>query len=308
MARSVAAMALLAFLGTAPLALAQTGRVAGDVVDETGGALPGATVTLSGPGLSRVVQTDGAGAFVLDRLETGTYSVAISLAGFSPEAREVAISEDPVDLGSITLRLAGFGDTVVVTASRSEVRLVDAPVTTSVISSDTLEASPATNYGDVLRTVPGVNVVQLSARDVNVTSRQATGGGGQLAARPDGRTKRLPRLLRPGALGPPPHQHRRHRSDRGRAGAGVGDVGRQRHDRRGQHSHEVAAGIGRHDGDLHRRRDRSGRGGRPRGGARGRSSGPTRRSRARRRTGWPTASAPATSRRTPSRARPAASP
>ena len=33
MARSVAAIILLAFLGTAPLALAQPGRVAGDVVD-----------------------------------------------------------------------------------------------------------------------------------------------------------------------------------------------------------------------------------------------------------------------------------
>ena len=175
MARGVTAIILLAFLGTAPLALAQTGRLAGDVVDETGGALPGAMVTLSGLGLSRAVQTDGAGAFVLDRLPAGTYTLTIALSGFSPGTREVVVAGDPVDLGRITLGIASFGDTVVVTASRSEVRVVDAPVTTSVISSDTLEASPATNYGDVLRSVPGVNVVQLSARDVNVTSRQATG-------------------------------------------------------------------------------------------------------------------------------------
>src|SRR5438552_9069032 len=45
----------------------------------------------------------------------------------------------------------------------------------SVISGDALAALPAQNYGDVLRSVPGVNVVQLSARDINVTSRQATG-------------------------------------------------------------------------------------------------------------------------------------
>jgi outer membrane receptor protein involved in Fe transport len=37
-----------------------------------------------------------------------------------------------------------------------------------------LRASPAQNYGDLLRRVPGLNVIQLSARDINITSRQAT--------------------------------------------------------------------------------------------------------------------------------------
>ena len=44
----------------------------------------------------------------------------------------------------------------------------------SVLSSDTIAASPAQNYGDLLRSVPGVNVIQTSARDVNLTSRQGT--------------------------------------------------------------------------------------------------------------------------------------
>src|SRR5207247_3869202 len=48
------------------------------------------------------------------------------------------------------------------------------PVTMSVLSSATLRSTPAQNYGDLLRGVPGVNVIQLSARDINITSRQAT--------------------------------------------------------------------------------------------------------------------------------------
>ena len=44
----------------------------------------------------------------------------------------------------------------------------------SVISAAEIRTSPAQNYGDLLRSVPGMNVIQLSARDVNVTSRQAT--------------------------------------------------------------------------------------------------------------------------------------
>ena len=78
---------------------------------------------------------------------------------------------------------------VVVTASRVEEELVNAPASVSVIQSDTIQNAPATNIGDLLRTVPGVNVTQLSARDVNVTSRAAasTLATSQLAL-VDGRT------------------------------------------------------------------------------------------------------------------------
>jgi outer membrane receptor protein involved in Fe transport len=63
---------------------------------------------------------------------------------------------------------------VVVSASRVERNLVDAPATMSVVTGRTLETTPATNIGDILRTVPGTNVIQMSARDFNVTSRLAT--------------------------------------------------------------------------------------------------------------------------------------
>jgi iron complex outermembrane receptor protein len=64
---------------------------------------------------------------------------------------------------------------VVVTASRVEEELVNAPAAVSVVSGDTIQRSAGTALGDVLRAVPGVNVTQTSARDVNLTSRAATG-------------------------------------------------------------------------------------------------------------------------------------
>jgi outer membrane receptor protein involved in Fe transport len=66
-------------------------------------------------------------------------------------------------------------EVVVVTASRQAEELGSAPATMSVISNDALLTSHAQNYGDLLRSVPGVNAIQLSARDINITSRQATG-------------------------------------------------------------------------------------------------------------------------------------
>lgn len=67
-----------------------------------------------------------------------------------------------------------YEEQVVVTASRSEQQLVNAPAAVSLVTTQTIQNSPATNVGDLLRTVPGVNVVQTSARDVNITARGAT--------------------------------------------------------------------------------------------------------------------------------------
>ncbi|HKC56301.1 MAG TPA: TonB-dependent receptor [Vicinamibacterales bacterium] len=67
-----------------------------------------------------------------------------------------------------------YQEQVVVTASKTEEQLVNAPAAVSVISTETIQNSPATNIGDLLRAVPGVNVSQVSARDINITTRGAT--------------------------------------------------------------------------------------------------------------------------------------
>jgi len=61
-----------------------------------------------------------------------------------------------------------YEETVVVSASRTEEKLINAPTR---------------NFAELLRSVPGLNITQVSARDINVTSRGATGtlATGQLA-------------------------------------------------------------------------------------------------------------------------------
>jgi iron complex outermembrane receptor protein len=76
-----------------------------------------------------------------------------------------------------------YEETVVVTASKTEEKLVNAPATLTVISSQTIASSPSQSFADLMRAVPGVNITQVSARDINLTSRGATGtlATGQLA-------------------------------------------------------------------------------------------------------------------------------
>ncbi|PYQ17661.1 MAG: hypothetical protein DMF79_17050, partial [Acidobacteria bacterium] len=88
-------------------------------------------------------------------------------AALAQDASQAASSQKPEDV-------VKREEVVVVTASRVESTLINAPATMSVITPDTLATSPAQNYGDLLRNVPGLNVIQTSARDINMTSRQST--------------------------------------------------------------------------------------------------------------------------------------
>ena len=67
-----------------------------------------------------------------------------------------------------------YEEQVVVSASKVEQQLVNAPATVSVVSTDVIMSTPATNYAELLRSVPGVNIAQTSARDFNITLRGAT--------------------------------------------------------------------------------------------------------------------------------------
>src|SRR3982751_6852047 len=76
-----------------------------------------------------------------------------------------------------------YEETVVVSASRTEEKLVNAPATMTVIGAQTIASAPTQNFAELLRAVPGMNITQVSARDINVTTRGATGtlATGQLA-------------------------------------------------------------------------------------------------------------------------------
>ncbi len=65
-------------------------------------------------------------------------------------------------------------EVIVVTASRTEQSLNEAPAAISVLTAKDIESIPADNYGALLRNVPGLNVSQTSARDINMTARGST--------------------------------------------------------------------------------------------------------------------------------------
>lgn len=150
---------------------AQGAAVTGTVTDETGGALPGATVVVSGPGGSRTGFAGSNGSFSIVPAGNGPYKVTVSMPGFTTQHQDGVAAGAKI---AMSLKIAGLGETVVVSASKIESKLADAPVTMSVVSPATLSTAPSQSFGDILRNVPGVNVIQTSARDVNLSMRQGT--------------------------------------------------------------------------------------------------------------------------------------
>src|SRR5689334_3704491 len=81
----------------------------------------------------------------------------------APQQQQAKPEEQPV-----------YEEQVVVTATKVEQQLVNAPATVSVVTSDVIASTPATNYAELFRSVPGVNLSQTSARDFNITMRGAS--------------------------------------------------------------------------------------------------------------------------------------
>ncbi|HEX4932316.1 MAG TPA: TonB-dependent receptor plug domain-containing protein, partial [Gemmatimonadaceae bacterium] len=67
-----------------------------------------------------------------------------------------------------------YSEIIEVTASRVEAPLLNAPVAVSVIDRKQIETSPAQNYADLLRGIPGLNAVQTSTSDIAVRARGGT--------------------------------------------------------------------------------------------------------------------------------------
>jgi iron complex outermembrane receptor protein len=98
--------------------------------------------------------------------------VALHLAAATPALAQTQPAQPPPPAEAEQPPI--YEEQVVVTASKIEQLLVNAPATVSVVTSDVIQSSPATNYAELLRSVPGMNITQTSARDFNINMRGAT--------------------------------------------------------------------------------------------------------------------------------------
>src|SRR5215469_16883116 len=72
----------------------ETGTLSGTVTDPSGAVVPGAkiTATNTGTGLTRTVNTNSGGNYVIVDLPPGNYSVSVESANFQTYKRAVAVN------------------------------------------------------------------------------------------------------------------------------------------------------------------------------------------------------------------------
>ena len=138
------------------------GRIAGAVTDQTGGAIAGATVTLTDVqrGVSRTLTTDDSGAYNAPNLTPGTYKVRAEFKGFKAVERDNVLletgGEDRVDL---TLQPGEQTQTITVTEALPLVETTNAELG-GTLQSDIVNNLPLNgrNFSNLLQLRPGVTI------------------------------------------------------------------------------------------------------------------------------------------------------
>ncbi len=170
----------LALAVAAPCLLADgslSGTLAGHVRDESGGALPGATVELTSAekGFRRAGVTDAAGHFNFALLPPGSYTVRVSISGFESyvSTGNLVAPEKTTDL-AIALKVSRAEASVEVVG---EAPLVDKsnPVDTTTVPAELTDKLPIGRaYQNVIDFAPGQNDID---GDGNPNARGAPDSG-----------------------------------------------------------------------------------------------------------------------------------
>ena len=123
--RMWASIVVVVFVIPLLAAQVQSGTFTGIVTDASGVALPGVTVTLTGPD-KRSAVTNGRGEFSFAGLQPGEYAVEFTLPGFTPIRRTVTVNAGGRQRIAIQMSVGALQETVVVTG---ETPVVDARTT-----------------------------------------------------------------------------------------------------------------------------------------------------------------------------------
>ncbi|MBA4747837.1 MAG: TonB-dependent receptor [Sphingopyxis sp.] len=163
LAASVAAISFVAVAAAPAHAQQITSGIEGQVIDESGNALNGATVVVTDTrtGSVRTLTTDGSGSFRADSLTTGgPYSVTATADGFEGQTVEaVNINLQGNSQLQFTLTASADGGIIVVTGTRARLtQLAIGPG--SSIGSEELESLPSLtrDIRDIIRIDPRVSL------------------------------------------------------------------------------------------------------------------------------------------------------
>jgi len=160
----------LLMIGLCQSALAQV-AVSGVVRDSSGAAISNAEVTLRTHRTSAAAKTGSEGRFSFAAVSDSSGSIRVTAPGFSTAERNWSATTEAIEL-DLTLQPASVSERVIVSATRTEMKLSDVPGGAVQLSTEDIAANPAQNTDDILRQVPGFSLFRRSSsRVANPTSQ-----------------------------------------------------------------------------------------------------------------------------------------
>lgn len=168
--RPLCAMICVLLVGLCSPLAAQV-NVSGSVRDASGAAIKDAEVALRSAHASQITRTDALGSFTFPSVPDSSGSIRVTASGFSSVEQNWAAGSGKADV-TISLQPASVNQQVVVSATRSEMKISDLPGAALQLSTKDIAADPALTTDDLLRQVPGFNLFRRSSsRVANPTSQ-----------------------------------------------------------------------------------------------------------------------------------------
>ena len=172
---------LFSAAGTGFSAHAQNaGNIRGKVIDEQGGALPGASVKIKDS--NKAVATNTTGDFQLNDLKAGTYVVVVNYMGYSPVETTVELKAGQTAVHNIRLlsssvALKGVTVSGVMEGQQKALNQQrNADNIKQVISADLMGRFPDLNVAESLQRLPGVTIGREQGEGSTVQLRGTPGG------------------------------------------------------------------------------------------------------------------------------------
>lgn len=165
--RSAAVLCLLAALFQS--AYAQV-TLSGTVRDSSGATISGAQITLVGNHVNVTARTGPDGTFSFPGVAVSSAVLRVTAAGFAP-LQQFWSAQDSAEI-AFTLQPASVNEKIIVSATRTEMKLSEVPGGAIQLSTEDIAANPAQSTDDILRQVPGFTLFRRSSsRVANPTSQ-----------------------------------------------------------------------------------------------------------------------------------------
>jgi outer membrane receptor protein involved in Fe transport len=154
---------------------AQTSSISGKVRNSSGLNLGSLSVTIKGT--TNGTTTDEFGNFKLNVPSTVKFPFTLVVSGVGVVSQEYTVKSatDVIDIE--VLSASTLSDEIVVSATRTQTRALESPVTIERVGLNTIRTAPSANYYDIIGNVKGVDLVTSSLTFKTVTTRGFAGSG-----------------------------------------------------------------------------------------------------------------------------------